>query len=75
MTNKEKKMKRNFKNVLKDDSGQAMTEYVILTVATALPLYAFLNADVLNVFPGGIYQNIYSLLRWLQWSAALPFFK
>jgi hypothetical protein len=55
-----------------DRSGQAMVEYVIVTSATALVTLAFLQSDVFDILPAGIYRSIYLLMRGLIINAALP---
>lgn len=60
------------RNIFQDDSGQALVEYVILSLGTALVLLVFLTADIFSTLPGGIYKSIYLLLRGLIINAILP---
>ncbi|EKD26276.1 MAG: hypothetical protein ACD_79C01286G0001 [uncultured bacterium] len=60
------------RNIFQDDSGQALVEYVILSLGTALVLLVFLTADIFSTLPGGIYKSIYLFLRGLIINAILP---
>jgi hypothetical protein len=65
-------MVKSFRSIISDESGQAMTEYVIITMGVCIPMMVFLNSDVLSIFPGGIYKGIYLFLRGLIINACLP---
>lgn len=60
------------KKIINDESGQALVEYVIINIGTALVLVTFLTSDIFTTLPGGIYKSIYLLLRGLIINAALP---
>ena len=66
-------MLQKIKEIIKDDSGQVMVEYAIITTSTALIIFAFLNREILSTFPDGIYKSVYYLVRGLMICAVLPF--
>ena len=65
-------MNKNLKTLCGDVSGQAITEYVLTSSAIVLGMIVFLNSDVLDTFPGGIYRGIFLLLKGLMRNVALP---
>ena len=65
-------MNKTLKNLAADVSGQALTEYVIVSSGVVLGMIAFLHTDVLETFPGGIYKGVYLLLKGLMRNVALP---
>lgn len=62
----------NMRSLLPDDSGQAMTEYVLISTAVVFGMIVFLNTEVLEILPGGVYKSIYLLLRGMMMNVALP---
>ena len=63
---------KTFLKLCSDESGQAMTEYIIVSTATAITMIAFLNSEVLGILPGGIYKGIYHFLRALIINVVIP---
>jgi hypothetical protein len=63
---------KNLFNFFNDHSGQAMTEYVIISVFMVLSIVFFLNTEVLDILPMGVYRSIYLFLRGMIINAILP---
>ena len=62
----------NLRSILPEDSGQAMTEYVLVSAAVVFGMIAFLNTEVFSILPGGVYKSIYLLLKGMILNVALP---
>ncbi len=62
----------NLRSLLSEDSGQAMTEYVLVSSAVVFGMIVFLNTEVLSILPGGVYKSIYLMLKGMILNAAIP---
>lgn len=62
----------NMRSILPEDSGQAMTEYVLVSAALVFGMIAFLNTEILKDLPGGVYKSVYLMLKGMILNVALP---
>lgn len=62
----------NLRSLLSEDSGQAMTEYVLVSSAVVFGMIAFLNTEVVSILPGGVCKSIYLMLKGMILNAAIP---
>lgn len=62
----------NMRSIFQEDSGQAMTEYVLLSAAVVFGMIAFLNTEITDVLPGGVYKSVYLMLRGMILNVAIP---
>ena len=60
------------RSILSEDSGQAMTEYVLVSAALVFGMIAFLNTEILKDLPGGVYKSVYLMLKGMILNVALP---
>ena len=62
----------NLRSLLPEESGQAMTEYVLVSSAVIFGMIVFLKTEIVSILPGGVYKSIYLMLKGMILNAAIP---